>query len=67
MSVLLGCFAVYHEQKYTVSQHLKILSSLDPLRHSVPTVQYMYVRVGGSGCRGSVAEHWRLKLEVSWV
>ena len=29
----------------------------------------MTVRIGGcmSGCRGSVAEHWRLKPEVSWV
>ena len=31
------------------------------LRHSVPSVQWL------SGCRASVAEHWRLKPEVSWV
>ena len=42
------------------------------LRHSVPPVQYMWriVRVEGwwlSGCCGSLAEHWWLKPEVSWV
>ena len=43
----LAVLAVYHEQKYTVSQHLKIVSSLDPLGHSVLPVQYMYVKDGG--------------------
>ena len=30
-----------------VSQHLKIVSSLDSLRHLVLPVQYMYVKDGG--------------------
>ena len=96
----LAVFAVYHEQKYTVSQHLKIgryghaivcklqyyasaytgaclkfvtwtdkslclmgcsifpllllSSSLDSLGHSVPPVQYIYVR--GCGCPAVMAQ-----------
>ena len=46
-SVLLGCFCGVSWGKVPVSQHLKILSSLDPLRHSVLPVQYMYVKDGG--------------------
>ena len=60
----LAVLAVYHEQKYTVSQCLKIVSSLDPRRHSVPHVCEGW---WSSGCRGSGAEHRRLKSEVSWV
>ena len=41
------------------------------LRHSVPPVQYIYIEdCEGwwlSACRGSVAEHWLHKPEVSWV
>ena len=39
------------------------------LRPSVPPVTYREDCEGWwlPGCHGSVAEHWRLKPEVSWV
>ena len=47
VSALLGCSCSVSWAKVLVSQCLKILSSLDPLRHWVLPVQYMYVKDGG--------------------
>ena len=60
--MLSGCW-------YILTAHTERLPGVQ-LRHSVPPVQYVQRDCEGwwlSGCRDSMAEHWRLNPEVSWI